>query len=142
MDQVGGNLSTPLKISNVRIEGATKTRPSFLARVVNPYFTPQLATSTKLSPVSPFPSHLISEDLSNESTLETVLHQTRLIGNALARTQLFKKIVPELEIPKDDMASVEDVDVVFRVEERGRLSLKSATEVGDGDATAVSLSII
>jgi hypothetical protein len=60
-----------------------------------------------------------------------------LIGNALARTQLFKQVIPELQTPKDVMAGVEDVDVVFKVEERGRFSLKSATEVGDGDATAV-----
>jgi hypothetical protein len=103
---------------------------------VNPYFTP-ISPISPPSRDSPSSAHFLSEDLPDESTLETVLHQTRLIGNALARTQLFKQVIPELQTPKDVMASVEDVDVVFKVEERGRFSLKSATEVGDGDATAV-----
>jgi outer membrane protein insertion porin family len=117
---VGGNLSTPLRVSGVRIEGATKTRPGFLSRVVNPY----LDVNT------------------DDSTLETVLHQTRQITYALARTELFKNIEPKLEIPHDVLASVHDVDIVFRCEERGRLSLRSATEVGNGDASAVSPPIL
>ncbi|PVG00819.1 hypothetical protein CPB86DRAFT_728922, partial [Serendipita vermifera] len=111
---VGGNLSTPLRVSGVRIEGATKTRPDFLARVVNPYLN-------------------VNTD---DSTLETVLHQTRQITYALARTELFKNIEPKLETPQDVLASLHDVDIVFRCEERGRLSLRSATEVGNGDASA------
>ena len=75
----------------------------------------------------------------SDSTLESVLHQTRQISYALARTELFKSIVPELETPKDPLAAANAVDIVLRCEERGRLSLKSATEVGNGDASAVRI---
>lgn len=113
---IGGNLSTPLRISEIQIQGANNTRPGFLARVVKP--------------------HLTNPDPCEDPTLESVLHQTRQITYALARTDLFKNIVPELQTPKDPLASIHDVDIVFKCEERGRLSLKSATEVGNGDATA------
>ncbi|KAG8815326.1 hypothetical protein FRC17_000744 [Serendipita sp. 399] len=114
---VGGNLSTPLKVSRVRIEGASNTRPGFLSRVVNPYLHD-------------------AAGLEQESTLETVLHKTKEITYALARTQLFKNIVPEIETPQSALAGIDEVDLVFRCEERGRLSLKSSTEVGNGDASA------
>jgi outer membrane protein insertion porin family len=116
---VGGNLSTPLQVSQVRIEGTKVTRPGFLSRVVNPY----LNSDTEYS----------------ESTLESVIHQTRNITYALARTELFRKIVPEIETPLDPLADASAVDIVLRCEERGRLSLKSATEVGNGDASAVRI---
>ena len=87
--------------------------------------------------------HLPSLDpCKDDSTLESVLHQTRQITYALASTDLFKNIVPELQTPKDPLASIHDVDIVFKCEERGRLSLKSATEVGNGDATAVSSALL
>ncbi|KAG8853694.1 hypothetical protein FRB91_004527 [Serendipita sp. 411] len=114
---VGGNLSTPLSVSRVRIEGASKTRPGFLARVVNPYFNDGAV-------------------IQQQSTLETVLQKTKEITYALARTQLFKNIVPEIETPQSSLAGVNEVDLVFRCEERSRLSLKSSTEVGNGDASA------
>ena len=48
--------------------------------------------------------------------------------------------MPEIETPLDPLAKANAVDLVFHCEERGRLSLKSATEVGNGDASAVRVS--
>lgn len=106
-----------MRVSGVRIEGAKQTRPSFLSRVISPYLEG--------------PSY-------SDSTLQTVLHQTRQITHALHRTELFKSISPELATPRSSLASASDVDIVFRCQERGRLALKSATEFGDNDASAVS----
>jgi len=75
----------------------------------------------------------------DESTLESVLHQTRDITHALQSTQLFKSVHPEIMKSQRPDATVRDVDVLFRVQERGRLFLKSSTEVGNGEASAVCL---
>ena len=112
--QIGGNLHTPYRLSNVRIEGTERTRSGFLSSVLSP--------------------HLASVD---ESTLESVLHQTRNITHALQSTQLFKSIHPEIMRSQRPDATVRDVDVLFRVKERGRLYLRSSTEVGNGEASAV-----
>lgn len=112
--QIGGNLHTPYRLSNVLIEGTKHTRPGFLSSVLGPH----------LAPV-------------DESTLESVLHQTRNVTHALQSTQLFKSIHPEIIRSQQPDATVRDVDVLFRVKERGRLYLRSSTEVGNGEASAV-----
>ena len=75
----------------------------------------------------------------DESTLESVLHQTRDITHALQSTHLFKSVHPEVIRSQRPGATARDVDVLFRVQERGRLYLKSSTEVGNGEASAVCL---
>ena len=75
----------------------------------------------------------------DESTLESVLHQTRNITHALQNTQLFKNVHPQIMRSQRPDATVRDVDVLFRVQERGRLYLRSSTEVGNGEASAVCL---
>ncbi|OBZ77902.1 hypothetical protein A0H81_02058 [Grifola frondosa] len=42
---VNNNLSTPLRIASIRVEGAAKTRKSFLGSIITPFLRPRLRHS-------------------------------------------------------------------------------------------------
>jgi outer membrane protein insertion porin family len=113
---VRDNLSTPLRVSRVRIEGADNTRKCFLGMLVNPV-------------ISPF-----SE---NRHTLGSVLHAAKDIAGRLQQTDIFKSVEMRLERSRDPLAQEEDVDIVAKTREKGRFYLKTATEVGNGEGNAV-----
>ena len=105
-----------MKISAIRVEGATHTRKSFLGSIVAP------ALSTD-----------------NDSTLQDVLHTTRRISHALKKTDIFSSIEPYIDQPRSSLASPADVDLVFKTKERGRWYVSSTTEVGNNEGSAVRL---
>lgn len=117
--QVNNNLTTPLRIASVRVEGAASTRKSFLAWLINP----QLQSTAQ------------TLDTSN---LESILHTTRRIGDLLQETDAFKTVEAGLEGSKGVFSDPGDIDVVFKTRENGRYFLKTATEMGNGEADAVS----
>ena len=115
--QIQNNSSTPLRIASVRIEGAHNTRESFLGSIVR---------------------HHIGDPYSHdESTLQTVLLKARNIGHTLQETGLFHHVNAALEPTRDVTAPVQDVDLVFKTKERGRLQLKTSTEFGNQEGSAV-----
>ncbi|CCM00441.1 uncharacterized protein FIBRA_02473 [Fibroporia radiculosa] len=116
---INANLSTPLRIASVRIEGAVNTRKSFLSSLVTPFLA------------KPVPS--ITE---NAPTLEHVLHTTRHIGSLLQETDLFKSVEGRLEPSRDALAQSGDVDVVFKTLEKGRYYLNTSTQVGNNEGGA------
>ncbi|KAH7911170.1 surface antigen-domain-containing protein [Hygrophoropsis aurantiaca] len=118
-DLVNQNLSTPLRVATVRIEGAAHTRRSFLGWLIDPWL--------------PRPTFQDSESLSN---LETVLHTTRGISHVLQETDIFQSIEAKLERARDLLAKDGDVDIVFKTREKGRFYLKTATELGNNEGTA------
>ena len=117
--QVNNNLTTPLRIASVRVEGAASTRKSFLAWLINP----QLQSTAQTL---------------NTSNLESILHTTRRIGDLLQETDAFKTVEAGLEGSKGVFSDPGDIDVVFKTRENGRYFLKTATEMGNGEADAVS----
>ena len=74
----------------------------------------------------------------DESTLQAVLLTTRNIGHTLQETGLFHHVNAALEPTRDVTAPVHDVDLVFKTKERGRLQLKTSTEFGNQEGSAVS----
>ncbi|KAF7972449.1 hypothetical protein HWV62_17926 [Athelia sp. TMB] len=118
---VNDNLSTPLRIASVRVEGAPKTRQSFLAWLIHPHLQ---ATSADPS---------TSEQASN---LGSVLHTTRSISRVLTETDIFHSLEAKIEKSRDALAGEDDVDVVFKARERGRFFMKTSTEMGNGEGNA------
>ncbi|KAG6829367.1 hypothetical protein H0H87_011658 [Tephrocybe sp. NHM501043] len=114
------NQQTPLSISSVRVEGATNTRSSFLGSLINP-----------LLPESPA-SH-------SASNLESVLHTSRQISHLLQKSDIFHSVEATIDRARDASASPTDVDVVFKVREKGRLYLKTSTELGNNEGNAAAL---
>ena len=115
--QIQNSSSTPLHIASVRIEGADHTRKSFLGSIVR---------------------HHIEDPYSHdESTLQAVLLAARNIGHTLQESGLFHYVNATLEPTRDVTAPVHDVDLVFKTKERGRLQLKTSTEFGDQEGSAV-----
>lgn len=114
-------MKTPVNISAVRVEGATHTRKSFLAGVIEPAVSSSSAAGT--------------------TTLEDALHTTRRISYGLQKTDIFSAVSASLEPPQSGLASphVGDVDLVFKTKERGRWYVSTATEVGNSEGTAVCI---
>ena len=105
-----GLFDQPARVGAVRVDGATNTRASFLASIINP----QLAKDCP-------------------QTLEGVLLTTRDIGHYLREADIFQTVTARLEPSTRDG----DVDVVFSTREKGRYYLKTSTEVGNNEGTAV-----
>ncbi|KAG6862327.1 hypothetical protein C0995_016025 [Termitomyces sp. Mi166 len=114
---IQGNLSAPFRISSVKVDGAKTTRSSFLGSLINP-----LLLSSNDSP----------------SNLDTVLHTSRKISHLLQRTDIFHSIETVIERPRDASLSTSDVDVVFKVREKGRFFLNTSTELGNNEGNAAA----
>jgi hypothetical protein len=104
------------RINAVRVDGAKNTRRSFLASLVYPHL-----------PQSP------------HSSFESVLRATRDIGHYLVQSDLFQSVHARLEPSADPAAKPGDVDVIFSTRERPRFFLKTSTEVGNSEGTAVRI---
>lgn len=122
-----------MRIWAVRVEGAPHTRTSFLASIINPSLSSGAlpSPSTQLSP----------SDVPPVETLESALHATRRISDVLIRSDIFSSVQPTLERSRDPLAQFRDVDLVIRCRERSRFFLKTATEIGNNEGTAVSIEI-
>jgi outer membrane protein insertion porin family len=110
--------TTPLKVASIRVEGAPNTRRSFLTSLVEPFIPTQ----------------------SDPVTLHSVLESTRQISQRLYEADIFQSVEAKIEKCRDTLASNGDVDLVFKTREKGRLFLKTSTEVGNGEGNAVSSS--
>ncbi|KAF9003410.1 mitochondrial protein [Cyathus striatus] len=112
---INDNLHTHVNIAAVRVEGATHTRSSFLASLIDPVLASNKAAYTDL---------------------ESVLHTTRRISQLLKKSDIFSAVEVRIERSPDPYASLGDVDLVFKTKERGRLYLNSSTEVGNQEGSA------
>jgi outer membrane protein insertion porin family len=103
----------------VRVEGAHNTRPSFLKFLIDPLIPPPSA----------------------ENDLQTALHAARHISDVLQRTDIFRTVDAKLERASSPLASKHDVDLVFTTREKGRFLIKSSTELGNNEGSAVRVLI-
>lgn len=115
------NADSPARITKVEIDGAPNTRSSFLASIVNKYI----------------PAAGLTPTLDPHETLTNALHTSRHITAALTSTGIFTSVTPTLAVSTSPFAGPHDYALRFRVRERGRLFLKSSTDVGsDNDGSA------
>jgi outer membrane protein insertion porin family len=114
--QINANLDSPARISAIRVEGAARTRRSFLAYLFAP--------------------HLGEKEAHD---LKTTLHTARYLAHLLHKTDIFSHVAVTVDQARDALASSSDVDLVFTTKERGRLYLNSSTELGNNEGTAVRI---
>lgn len=129
--QVSENLETPLRLNAIRIVGARTTRSSFLSNLVAPYLPtlpPASYLSTEPPPAGP------------SQTLRSVLGTAREVSGLFSKFDIFKEVDASLEASPSILAEAEDVDIVIRVKEAPRFFLRTATDIGDGEGSAVSFS--
>ncbi len=69
--------------------------------------------------------------------MQSVLHAARSIADILLRTETFSSVETRIEHARDEIAGPRDVDLVFKTRERGRWFVKSATEFGNNEGSAV-----
>lgn len=117
MHQVNENIETHMRLAAVRVEGAPHTRASFLGSLVRPY---------------------LEKPKPNEQTLGSVLHDARAIGSLLQETDIFESVHAKVERSREARAQHDDIELVFKTKERPRMYLKTATELGNNEAGAVS----
>lgn len=127
--KVSDNIETPLRLNAIRISGANSTRSSFLASVIAPYLSPLPAASYMSSRPVDTPSQ----------TLGSLLKTTRDVTATLRAFDIFKDIDAGLEASPSVLAEAEDVDIVLRVKEAPKYFLRTATDIGDGEGSAVSI---
>ena len=108
-----------MRISTVRVEGADKTRSSFLRWMLKPH-------QDHFSDLDP-----------NDYNLENVLKATKSMTHSLMSTGIFTTVEPTIEKAQDVLSNYGDVDVVLRTKQKGRLFLKTSTEVGDQEGSVV-----
>jgi len=119
--QVNDTIDAPLHVANVKVHGAAHTSEAFLGWLIRPHLSsapPDLA------------------DPSAQSTLGSVLHTTRAVSDSLSATDLFRTLSARIERSADGPPG--DVDIIFNVTEKGRFFIKTATEIGNSEGTAVS----
>ncbi|KAF8675080.1 PRP3 protein [Rhizoctonia solani] len=117
------NTDSPARITSVKIDGTPNTRTSFLASIVNKYI----------------PTSGMTPSLGPQETLLNALHTSRHITAALNSTGIFTSVTPTLESSSSPYAAPHDYALHFKVRERGRLFLKSSTDVGSNNDGSASI---
>ncbi|KAF9445599.1 hypothetical protein P691DRAFT_805471 [Macrolepiota fuliginosa MF-IS2] len=112
---INSNLDAPARIAAIRVEGAHRTRRSFLSFLVNPFLVP---------------------DPDKPQDLQSTLHAARHIAHLLNKTDVFSNVAVKVEQAREPLADSADVDLVFTAKERGRLYLNSSTELGNNEGNA------
>lgn len=114
--QISSNGSKAMTLRSVKVEGADKTRTSFLGFLINP---------------------ILAQSSAND--LDSVLYKTRHIADTLQRTDIFRSVVASIESSRDPMAEPSDVDLILKTRERGRIFINSSTQFGNSDVEGVGV---
>ncbi|KAI5287114.1 hypothetical protein KEM54_006239 [Ascosphaera aggregata] len=112
------NSTLPVTISSIEVNNARNTRPSFLARILNP---------------------LLSANREEPYTLDNALKEISSATEKLQRFGIFEQpIAVYIDRPKSDdpLSSPNDIDVFLTVREKSRLLLKSGTDLGNTEGSA------
>lgn len=120
--QVTENLDQPARIGAIRVEGAHRTRTSFVGSLIKPYLAAPADGSS-----------------SRPTTLADVLSTTQDVRSLLLDTNIFTSVKPTLERSWSPLAERDDIDIVFRCTERGKYVIRTATDVGNQEGSAVRM---
>lgn len=110
MDQ---NIDAPLRLASIHVQGTPHTRRSFLDSLVRPYIKPEA------------------------QTLGSILHDARAIGALLNDLDVYDSVVARVERSREPLAQHDDVELIFKMREKSRMFLKTATEIGNNEGGAV-----
>lgn len=112
------NSTLPISVSSIQLVGASHTRRSFLDKL----FTPLLSCNRD----APY-------------TLSTALHEIGILSDKLSRFGIFQ---PEIStfLDRSDLGPASSplthIDIYLKARERGRLSLKTGTDLGNAEGSA------
>lgn len=132
--QVGDNLQAPLRLNAIRFIGTRHTRPQFLSKIIASHL-PDLPPASYLD-TSTSPSAGATAGPTPQ-TLRSVLETATELTSTLSKFDIFSAVAPTLEASPGVLSEREDVDLVFRVAERSKYMLRTATDVGNGEGSAV-----
>lgn len=145
--QAGANSPLPfapapiLRLNAIRISGAGRAlRPSYLASLCRPYMDPTLSDQNPNANIinSLYYGSRISHVLPGQpTTLPSILALTSSLAGDLDKLDVFRNIEASLAPSMFPGASQEDVDVIIACgKPKGRVFLKSSTDVGNGEGSA------
>jgi outer membrane protein insertion porin family len=117
--KVSDSLNSPARIVDVRVQGPTATRSSFLGCLIRPHLNVSYSSSIA------------------EGTLQDVFRRVDRMTGVLERSDIFSSVQATLERSRSPFAGENDVDVVLKVRDRPRMFLKGSTETGNGEGNAV-----
>ncbi|SPO23778.1 related to SAM50 - essential component of the SAM or TOB complex of the mitochondrial outer membrane [Ustilago trichophora] len=145
--QAGGDPLSPfapapiLRLNAIRISGANRAlRPSYLGSLCRPYMDPTLSTQNPDSSIltSLYYGNRTSHVLPGQpTTLPSILALTSSLAGDLDKLDVFRNIEASLAPSIFPGATEEDVDVILSCgKPKGRVFLKSSTDVGNGEGSA------
>lgn len=145
--QAGGDPSSPftpapiLRLNAIRIAGAGRAlRPGYLASLCRPYIDPTLSTQNPDGSIlsSLYYGSRTSHVLPGQpTTLPSILALTSSLAGDLDKLDVFRNIEASLAPSVFPGATEEDVDVILACgKPKGRVFLKSSTDVGNGEGSA------
>ncbi|RMD41863.1 hypothetical protein DV735_g3295, partial [Chaetothyriales sp. CBS 134920] len=111
------NSTLPTTVSSVTILGAPNTRHGFLQRIVNP---------------------LLSANRDRPYTHAEVVQEVAATGEKLRQFGIFQdpiSIFLDKPSATDPLTTPTDVSVIYSVKERGRVTLKTGTDVGNAEGS-------
>ena len=143
----GGNPLSPfapapiLRLNAIRISGAGRAlRPSYLASLCRPYMDPSLSEQNPNVNIlnSLYYGSRTSHVLPGQpTTLPSILALTSSLAGDLDKLDVFRNIEASLAPSMHAGATEEDVDVILACGmPKGRVFLKSSTDVGNGEGSA------
>ena len=98
--QVSASLDSPARIADVRVQGPTATRSSFLGFIIRPHIN------------APTPPSI------TEGSLQDVLRRVDRMTGALERTDIFSSVQATVERSRSALAGENGVDVILKVKDR------------------------
>ncbi|SJX63133.1 related to SAM50-essential component of the SAM or TOB complex of the mitochondrial outer membrane [Sporisorium reilianum f. sp. reilianum] len=145
--QAGGDPLSPfapapiLRLNAIRISGAGRAlRPGYLASLCRPYMDPYLSDQNPNANIlnSLYYGSRTSHVLPGQpTTLPSILALTSSLAGDLDKLDVFRNIEASLAPSIFPGASEEDVDVILACgKPKGRVFLKSSTDVGNGEGSA------
>ncbi|KAI6244452.1 hypothetical protein HI914_07532 [Erysiphe necator] len=115
---ISTNSTLPVKISSIQVIGGTQTRQSFLDRLINS----------------------IGKEKNNTTlTLSEALREADVIADKLSRFGIYHpKILTYVDTSEKHYPNLTPIpiDIYFKTQERGRVSLKTGTDFGNAEGSA------
>lgn len=115
---IGTNSGLPVTINSINFIGGNHTRRSFLDKIFDP---------------------LLSVNRDRPYTLSEALHQVSLAATRLQRFEIFHEPISTFigrPDPTNPTSTPSDIDIYINARERGRLLVKSGTDVGNVEGSA------
>ncbi|WWC59344.1 uncharacterized protein I303_101896 [Kwoniella dejecticola CBS 10117] len=122
-DVVSENMNRPLRLTSIRLAPPPKTtRPGFLNSLLSPFISSSSSKPSFLNPAPPAPTNL-----------HEILLSTKSLIAHLNEFGIYDMDRVGVRFEPKRGGDADEVEMVLRLREKGRLFLKAGTEVGGGE---------